>query len=225
GDDPGQGLPAWAGPARGQQGHDGQTADPGGYHQRQCPAGEPGVKSWAGGVQLGQGRQRQGPGDDRGGLGAVGEVALQPPVAAAGGVAGQVDGGQGTAGGGGPGPGSHRDGAGPGGRAGVAGDPGDGAGGDGADHGAHEKRGHQGGEGEGGAGGALEGQPGDLLAEGEPGAAQHDPGGRQPQRQGEGGHHRGERVRERGPEDDQVEDQPDVVGLPHRGDRLVDQGA
>ena len=40
-----------------------------------------------------------------------------------------------------------------------------------------------------------------------------------------GGHHRGEGVRERGPEDDQVEDQPDVVGLPDRGDRLVDQRA
>ena len=51
------------------------------------------------------------------------------------------------------------------------------------------------------------------------------PPSRQPQRQRERGHHRGECVRERGPEDDQVEDQPDVVGLPDGGDRLVDQGA
>ena len=29
----------------------------------------------------------------------------------------------------------------------------------------------------------------------------------------------------RGPEDDQRKDEPDVVGLPHRGDRLVDQRA
>ncbi len=201
-----------------------RAADPGYDHQRQCPAGEPGVESWAGGVQFGQGREGQGPGHDGGGLGAVGEVGLQAPVAAAGGLAGQVDGGQVPAGGDEQEPGQHSGGAGPGGQAGVAGDGGDGPGGDGADHGAHEERGHQGGEGEGGAGGALGRQPGQFLAEGEAGAAEHDPGQRQPQRQGEGGHHRGERVGERGPEDDQVEDQPDVVGLPHGGDRLVDQG-
>src|SRR5262249_54644859 len=186
---------------------------------------EPGVRDGAGGVQLGQGRQRQGPGDDGGGLGAVGEVALQAPVAAAGGLADQVDGGQVAAGAHEQEPGQQGGGAGPGGQAGVAGDGGHGADGDGADHGTHEERGYQGGEGEGGAGRALGRQPGQFLAEGEAGAAHHDPGQRQPQRQRQGGHHRGERVRERGPEDDQVEDQPDVVGLPHRGDRLVDQGA
>src|SRR5262249_25525938 len=163
GDDPGQGGPDWAAPARGKQGHDGQAADPGGDHQRQCPAGEPGVQGRIGAVEFGQGSQRQGPGDDGGGLGAVGEVAVQAPVAAAGGVADQVDGGQVTAGGDEQEPGQQRGGACPGGQAGVASDGGDGAGGDGADHGAHEERGHQGGEGEGGAGGALEGQPGNLL--------------------------------------------------------------
>ena len=45
----------------------------------------------------------------------------------------------------------------------------------------------------------------------------------EPQRQRDSGHHRGERVREGGPEDDQREDEPDVVGLPHRRDRLIDQ--
>src|SRR5262249_4787180 len=124
GDDPGQGVPAGGGPAGGEQGHDGQAAASGGDHQRQCPAGEPGVQDGAGGVQLGQGRQRQGPGDDGGGLGAVGEVALQAPVAAAGGLADQVDGGQVAAGGDEQEPGQQGGGAGPGGQAGVAGDGG-----------------------------------------------------------------------------------------------------
>src|SRR3712207_7452205 len=34
---------------------------------------------------------------------------------------------------------------------------------------------------------------------------------------------RGERPGERRPEDDEDEDQPDVVGLPHRGDRVLDE--
>ena len=105
----------------------------------------------------------------------------------------------------------------------MAGVGGDGPGGDGADHGAHEERGQQRGERERRAGRALQAEPGDLLAEGEPGPAQHDPADRQPDRQRERDHHRGECVRERGPEDDQVEDEPDVVGFPDRGDRLVDQ--
>jgi pyruvate dehydrogenase (quinone) len=107
----------------------------------------------------------------------------------------------------------------------LAGDGGDGPGSDRADYRAHEERGQQRGEREHRAGRALLAEPGDLLAEGEPGSAQHDPAGRQPDRQRERGHDRGECVRERGPEDDQVEDEPDVVGFPDRCDRLVDQAA
>jgi hypothetical protein len=97
------------------------------------------------------------------------------------------------------------------------------AGRDGADHGAHEERGQHRGAGEGRAEGALQAGRADLLPEGEAGAAQHDPEQSEPQRQRAGGHHCGERVREGGPEHHQREDQPDVVGLPDRGDRLVDQ--
>ena len=60
------------------------------------------------------------------------------------------------------------------------------------------------------------------LAEREAGSSQHDAEGgegqRDEQRQGD----RGVGLREAGPQHDEHEDQPDVVGLPHRGDRVVD---
>src|SRR5215211_1599157 len=66
---------------------------------------------------------------------------------------------------------------------------------------------------------------GDHLAEGEADAAQDDAKGRDgeghEQRQGD----RGVGLGERGPQDDEDEDQPDVVGFPHRTDRTFDGGA
>ena len=63
----------------------------------------------------------------------------------------------------------------------------------------------------------------DRLAEGEAGAAQDDPEGGQGERHVERRHHRAEGLREGGPEDDEDEDQPDVVGLPDGGQRALDQ--
>jgi hypothetical protein len=61
------------------------------------------------------------------------------------------------------------------------------------------------------------------LAEGETGAAHDDAQRRQPERDVERRRDRGERRRERRPEHHQAEDQPHVVGLPHRRERLVDE--
>ena len=61
------------------------------------------------------------------------------------------------------------------------------------------------------------------LAEGEPRTAQHDPDGRQGEGHEEGEHDRRVRLREPRPQEDEAEDQPHVVGFPHRPDRLVDQ--
>ena len=100
---------------------------------------------------------------------------------------------------------------------------GDVAGGDRADHGAHEERGQHRGEGEGRAGQPPLAQALDRLAEGEAGAAQDDPQRRQRDRHVEGREDRAEGRREGGPEDDEDEDQPDVVGLPDGGQRALDQ--
>ena len=100
---------------------------------------------------------------------------------------------------------------------------GDVAGGDRPDHGAHEERGDDRGEGEGRARGAALVQPFDRLAEGEARAAQDDPQHRQHQRHVEGGEDRAEGLGEGGPEDDEDEDQPDVVGLPDGGQRALDR--
>ena len=62
----------------------------------------------------------------------------------------------------------------------------------------------------------------DHLAEGEARPAQDDPDRRERERDVEGGHHRGERLGEAGPEEDEDEDQPDVVRLPDRRDRALD---
>ena len=56
-----------------------------------------------------------------------------------------------------------------------------------------------------------------------PGAAQHDPERGQAERDEQRREDRLERGREAGPEHDEHEDQPDVVGLPHGSDRPVDQ--
>ncbi len=69
------------------------------------------------------------------------------------------------------------------------------------------------------------GQGRGVLAEREARAAQHDADQRQRERQRERRGRRGERLGEAGPPDHQDVDQPDVVGLPHRTDAVVDQGA
>ena len=61
------------------------------------------------------------------------------------------------------------------------------------------------------------------VLEREPGAAQHDPERREAERDEQRREDRLERRREPGPEHDEHEDQPDVVGLPDRSDRPVDQ--
>ena len=61
------------------------------------------------------------------------------------------------------------------------------------------------------------------LVEREPRAAQHDAERGQAERDEERREDRLERRREPRPEDDEHEDQPDVVGLPDRADRPVDQ--
>ena len=62
----------------------------------------------------------------------------------------------------------------------------------------------------------------DGLAEGEARSAQHDPEGGQRQRDEQRQGDRREGLGEPGPQHDEAEDQPDVVGLPHRSDRVVD---
>jgi hypothetical protein len=56
-------------------------------------------------------------------------------------------------------------------------------------------------------------------------AAQHDPDQSKRHRDEQRGHRRGERGREAGPPDDQDVDQPHMMGLPHRADAVIDQGA
>src|SRR4051794_32091026 len=60
------------------------------------------------------------------------------------------------------------------------------------------------------------------MPEGEAGAAEDDPERREGERDVERGHDRRERARERRPEKDEDEDQPDVIGLPHRPDGAID---
>ena len=62
----------------------------------------------------------------------------------------------------------------------------------------------------------------DHLAEGEARPAQHDAQGRDHQRHEQGQRDRGVGLRERRPQHDEDEDQPDVVGFPHRSDRVFD---
>ena len=59
--------------------------------------------------------------------------------------------------------------------------------------------------------------------EGEGRAAQDDPERRERERHEQRRHDRGERGRKRRPEDDEIEDQPGVVRLPDRPDRVGDQ--
>ncbi len=66
-------------------------------------------------------------------------------------------------------------------------------------------------------------QPVGGLVEGEAGPAQDDPERGEAERDEERGHDRLERGRESGPQNDEDEDQPDVVCLPHRPDRPVDE--
>src|SRR4029450_6685082 len=96
-------------------------------------------------------------------------------------------------------------------------------GGDGAHDGPQEVRGDQGRQGERGAEEAPHRQGRDALAEGESRPAPDHPERRQRQGEIERGHDGGERAGERRPQDDQYEDQPDVVGLPHRADGVLDQ--
>ena len=76
--------------------------------------------------------------------------------------------------------------------------------------------------GEGGAEVAAVAGAEDRLAEREAGAAEHDAERGKGQRDEEGQGDRGVRLREAGPQHHEDEDQPDVVGLPHRCDRVVD---
>ena len=62
----------------------------------------------------------------------------------------------------------------------------------------------------------------DGLAEGEARSPQHDAEGRDRERDEQGERDRRVGLGEAGPQDDEAEDQPDVVGLPHRCDRVVD---
>ncbi len=61
-----------------------------------------------------------------------------------------------------------------------------------------------------------------LAAQGERGSTEDDPYGGQPERHVERRGDRPEGGRERGPEDDEHEDEPHVVGLPHRAHRALD---
>ena len=63
---------------------------------------------------------------------------------------------------------------------------------------------------------------GHLLAEGEARAAQHDAERGERERDEQRERDRRERLREPGPQHDQAEDEPDVVRLPHRPDRVAD---
>ena len=100
------------------------------------------------------------------------------------------------------------------------------AGGDAAGHGAEEERRDHRGERERGAEEALQRKRRDALAERERRAPRAImPKRRQRQRDVQRRGDRRERRRERGPQHDEHEDQPDVVGLPHRADRVLDQVA
>src|SRR3954454_24213232 len=66
-------------------------------------------------------------------------------------------------------------------------------------------------------------EPARRGVEREPGAAQHDAERGQAERNEQRGEDRLERGGEAGPEHDEHEDEPDVVGLPHRTDGPVDQ--
>ncbi len=70
---------------------------------------------------------------------------------------------------------------------------------------------------------ALLGRAHEHLAEREARAAEHDAERGECQRYEQREHHRREHFRERGPQHDEAEDQPDVVGFPHRTDRVLDQ--
>ena len=107
---------------------------------------------------------------------------------------------------------------------GIAGDTAGGhtTGGDGAGDGAHAVRDEDGGEGEGGAEVAAVTGAEHGLAEGEARAAQHDAEGGEGERDEQGQRDRGVGLGEAGPQHDEDEDQPDVVGLPHRSDGVVD---
>ena len=65
----------------------------------------------------------------------------------------------------------------------------------------------------------------ERLAEREARAAEHDAERGECQRDEQREHDRREGFGERGPQHHEAEDQPDVVGLPHRPDRVVDQRA
>jgi len=64
-----------------------------------------------------------------------------------------------------------------------------------------------------------------VPAEGVRRPAQDDSDAGEEQRHVERGHHGAERARERRPEHDQDEDQPDVIGLPHRRHRALHEAA
>ena len=66
-------------------------------------------------------------------------------------------------------------------------------------------------------------QPAGLRPERERCPAQHDPERRQRERHEQGRHDRGKGRRKRRPEDDEIEDEPGVVGLPDRPDRVGDE--
>ena len=98
-------------------------------------------------------------------------------------------------------------------------------GGDRADHGAEEER-HEHRRGrEDGAERARLGHRRRLAAHGERGAAEDDPQRGAEQRHVERRHDRAEEHRERRPQHDEQEDQPHVVGLPHRAHRALDHPA
>ena len=94
---------------------------------------------------------------------------------------------------------------------------------DGADHGAHEERREQRREAEEALGEPTALESSRRLVEREPGAPQHDAERGEAERDEQRGEDRLERGRERRPEHHEDEDQPDVVGLPDRADRPVDQ--
>ena len=175
------------------------------------------------GVEDEEADDRQDSGDDSGTEGAARKVALHLGLTRPARIADEEDGGE-------IGPADDEDRAdqqrqrpSPGGKGVAVAVCGDVAGGDRPDHGSHEERGQQRGDGEDATGGAAAGEAFDRLAEGKAGAAQDDPEGRDRDRHVERRHHRVEGRGEGRPEDDQAEDQPDVVGLPDRGQRALDR--
>jgi hypothetical protein len=64
-----------------------------------------------------------------------------------------------------------------------------------------------------------------LVAEREPRSTQDDAQGRDAERNRQRSHDGGESRAERRPQQDQAEDQPHVVDLPHRSDRAIDEHA